>query len=147
MKWTIAILALGVTFGAAQLDGGEKVSKELAKLEGQYILVKGETNGKEVPEEILKNSLLTIVGNKHTVKVGDVKIVGTHSVDAKKKPKTIDAMDTEGPYKDKTVLGIYSIKDDTFTICFAPPGKERPTEFTTKSGTGEIYHVWKRKKD
>jgi uncharacterized protein (TIGR03067 family) len=77
--------------------------------------------------------------------VGEDTIVGTHKVDPTKKPKEIDAMDTEGPYKGKTVLGIYKLEKGEFTVCFAPPGKDRPKEFSTKSGTGELLHVWKKK--
>lgn len=138
-------VTISVFVGAFALAGGEQ-SKELKKLEGKWILVKGEADGKPLSDGDIKDSLLVIVGNKHTVKVGDIRIVGTHRVDAAESPKTIDATDTEGPYKDKTVLGIYEIKGDTFSVCFAPPDKKRPTAFTTTSGTGTIYHVWKRKK-
>ena len=55
-------------------------------------------------------------------------------------------MDTEGPFKGKTTLGIYKLEGDEFTVCFAPPDKDRPKEFTTKSGTGVLVHVWKRQK-
>lgn len=55
-------------------------------------------------------------------------------------------MDTEGPFKGKTTLGIYKLEGNQFTVCFAPPGKERPTEFSTTSGTGQFIHVWKRQK-
>jgi uncharacterized protein (TIGR03067 family) len=138
MKRTgITIVAIGVFVGVASLHGGEKQTKELMKLEGKWALVAGEAEGKALPEADIK---------KHTVKVGQTRIVGTHRVDPTGRPKTIDAMDTEGPFKDKTVLGIYEIKGDTFSVCFAPPGKKRPSEFTTKSGTGIIYHIWKRAK-
>jgi uncharacterized protein (TIGR03067 family) len=44
----------------------------------------------------------------------------------------------------KTCLGIYRLEGDTQHVAFAPPGKPRPTEFTTKSGSATMYHVWKR---
>ena len=40
---------------------------------------------------------------------------------------------------------IYKIEKDVWTVCFALPGKERPKAFSTKSGTGEFIHVWKKK--
>jgi hypothetical protein len=30
-------------------------------------------------------------------------------------------------------------------VCFAPPDKERPKEFSVKAGTGDYIHVWKKK--
>jgi len=59
-------------------------------------------------------------------------------------PKAIDRKDTAGMFKGKTALGIYKLEKGEFTICFAAPGKERPTEFTTKSGTGVFLYVWKQ---
>jgi len=124
----------------------DDVKKELKKLEGTWVLVSGEQEGKEFSEDIIKSGKLTMTGDKHTVKVGKDTIVGTHTVDPSKKPKTIDATDTEGPFKGKTTLGIYEGDDDQFKVCFAAPDKERPKEFTSKSGTGVFVHVWKREK-
>ena len=45
----------------------------------------------------------------------------------------------------RITLGIYKYENGEFTVCFAAPGKDRPKEFTTKSGTGEFMHVWKKK--
>jgi uncharacterized protein (TIGR03067 family) len=34
------------------------------------------------------------------------------------------------------VLGVYELDGDEFRICYAPPGKERPKDFSAKAGTG-----------
>lgn len=142
-----ALLVLTVGFLIAADANEEKAAKkELKRLEGTYVLVSGEDKGEKFPEKIIKDAALTIEGDKHTVKLGEVMIVGTHKVDPSKKPKEIDGMDTEGPNKGKTTLGIYKLEKGEFTVCFAPPEKARPTEFTTKSGTGVFVHVWKREK-
>ena len=112
----------------------------------QNDMVSGEAKGEKIPESVIKSAKLVIKGNKHTVNVGDDTIIGTHKLDPTAKPKQIDAMDTGGPNKGKTTLGIYKVKDDMFTVCFAAPDKDRPTKFTSKSGTGEFVHVWKKKK-
>ena len=137
-----ALLALVAGFLVAADDPKD----ELKKLEGTWTMVAGEAKGEKFAENIVKNAKLTIVGDKHTVKVGKETIIGTHKLDPSKKPKEITAMDTEGPYKGKTALGIYKLEGDEFTVCFAPPGKDRPKEFTSKSGTGEFVHVWKKEK-
>ena len=132
---------------AADAPDEDKAKADLKKFEGTWVLVKGEQEGKPIPEDVLKDAKLVIAGNVHTVKVGEDTFKGTHKVDPTKKPRQIDATDTEGRFKDKTILGIYKIKGYQFTVCFAPPDKDRPKEFTTKSGTGHILHVWKRAKE
>src|SRR4029078_12458215 len=105
-----------------------------------------EDKGQKLPEETVKKATLTIEGDKHTAKGGGVTIVGTHKGDPTKKPAQIDASDTEGPFKGKTRLGIYKLEGDQFTFCFALPGKDRPEQFSTTSGTGHVLVVWKKEK-
>ena len=47
---------------------------------------------------------------------------------------------------DKTKLGIYELDGDTYKFCLAPAGKPRPTEFTSKEGSGHSLGVSKREK-
>jgi uncharacterized protein (TIGR03067 family) len=144
--YVLPVLAVGLLI-AANSSGGDAAKTELKKLEGTWSMVSGEAKGEKLPESTIKSAKLTIGGDKHTVKVGEDTIIGTHKLDATTKPKSIDAMDTEGPFKGKTTFGIYKVEKGVFTVCFAPPGKDRPKEFTTKSGTGELLHVWKLKKE
>jgi len=51
-------------------------------------------------------------------------------------PKTIDYTLLEGVDKGKVQRGIYNVEGDTLTICYSPPGGERPTAFETKGGDG-----------
>jgi uncharacterized protein (TIGR03067 family) len=139
----ITLVAIFGLIGAAPQDAAKD---DLKKMDGTWTLVSGEEEGQKLSDSTLKTAKAVIKGDKHDVKVGDKTYVGTHKVDPSKKPKTIDAMDTEGTNKGKTSLGIYELKDDEFKVCFAPPGKERPKEFTTKAGSGNILHVWKREK-
>lgn len=139
-------LVLPVSFLLAA-DAAQDDKKELKKLEGTWVMVSGESKGEALPETTIKSASLVIVGDKHTVKVGAETIIGTHKLDPTAKPKAIDAMDTEGPFKGKPAFGIYKIEKGEFTVCFAAPGKDRPKEFTTKGGKAELLHVWKKKKE
>jgi uncharacterized protein (TIGR03067 family) len=141
MRFAVIVLAMGMLSPAT-----DDAAIDLKNMEGTWILVSGEENGKPISEQTMKASRLEIKGDKHNVKVGDDTFVGTHKIDPSKKPKTIDASDTDGKFKGKTSLGIYEIKGDEFKVCFAAPEKDRPKEFTTKSGTGTMVHVWKRTK-
>jgi uncharacterized protein (TIGR03067 family) len=118
----------------------------LKKLEGSYTMVSSEEKGVKLPEETVKNATLKMEGDKHTAKVGKVTIIGTHKLNPTKKPAAIDASDTEGPFKGKTRLGIYKLEGGQFTFCFALPGKDRPEQFSTTSGTGHILVVWMKEK-
>src|SRR5262249_26977952 len=132
-RYALLIAVAGLLIAA---EAREDASKDLKKMEGTWVMVSGEDKGEKLPEKTIKNARLTIKGNKHTVKVGEDTIIGTHKLNPEKKPREIDATDTEGPFKGKTTLGIYKLEGDVFTVCFAPPDKDRPKDFTSKSGTG-----------
>jgi uncharacterized protein (TIGR03067 family) len=140
----LIVLAAGLFLAAESAKDDAK--DELKKFEGTWVMVSGEEGGQKLPDDVIKSAKLTIMGDKHTVKAGKNTLVGTHAVNPTKKPKTIDSTDTEGPFKNSTILGIYEVNGDQFKVCFAKPGDERPKEFSTKIGTGSMLHVWKREK-
>lgn len=49
-------------------------------LEGTWKLVRGEQNGQDESEEDVRRSTLEIVGDQHTVTVGDAPMKGTHKL-------------------------------------------------------------------
>ncbi len=137
--------------GSPPKESGAKVSdadkKELALLEGEWSMVSGQTNGSALPDAFVKNGKRVVKGNQTTVSIsGQVMMNSTFTVDSAKKPKTIDFTFLEGPNKGKVQYGIYELDGDNFRSCFAPPGKDRPTEFATKAGDERTFSVWKRVK-
>ena len=48
--------------------------------------------------------------------------------------------------RDKPLLGIYEFDGEKMKLCFAGPGKERPTAFTSEAGSGQTLTVWVREK-
>jgi uncharacterized protein (TIGR03067 family) len=113
-------------------------------IEGTWKLIGGELNGQDEPEDDVKESKLVIVGDQHTVSVGEAVMKGTHKLDTSRSPMTIDSTDTTGPFEDMSLKGIFKVEDDVFNVCFGAPGLARPTEFTTKDGKATIMHIWKR---
>ena len=71
---------------------------------------------------------------------------GTSIFDPTKKPKTIDFTPTEGEATGDHFLGIYELSKNTRKLCFAPTGKERPTEFSSTSENQHILVTFERVK-
>ena len=120
---------------------------EKTMIEGTWQLIGGEQNGQREPAEDVESSRLEIVGDQHSVNVGDAVMKGTHTLDRSQTPMTIDSMDTVGPFENLPLKGIFKVEDDVFTVCFAAPGAERPTEFTTTDGKAIMMHIWRRLPD
>jgi uncharacterized protein (TIGR03067 family) len=142
----LVLVLAAVLLVTADAPKEDATRKEMEKLAGTWVLVSGEDDGKKLSAEAIKNARLTFAGDRHTVTVGETTFKGTHKLDPTKRPRTIDITDTEGPFKGKTVLGVYELDGDQFRICYAPPGKDRPRDFSARAGTGHRSHVWKRAK-
>ncbi len=131
-------------FGASDKDSGEG---DLAKLQGQWVVVSLEHRGHVAEPAEFEGQSSVYEKNRWTWKVGDkVMRRGIITLNSTRSPKAINTWDSDGPHEDETVPGIYQLDGDTLKLCFAMPGEKRPTEFTTKSGTGAILVVYKRKK-
>jgi uncharacterized protein (TIGR03067 family) len=153
-KFGVAVLAIVSVFAAVRsqaADGEAKeeaVAKDLEAFKGTWRLIAKEENGKKFSEEEIKDVIATNDGaGKVSVRHGD-KVMGeaTVKLNPTTKPKTIDFTFTEGEQKGKTRPGIYEIDGDTFRVCVARPGDERPAEFSAKAGSGRTLVVYKRQK-
>ena len=140
---TVAVLVLGLSAATAD-DKAEK--DELDKLNGTWKGVSVVEDGKEMPKAEAEAVRLTVTGEKYMLKLRDQDIEGTHKLDPTKKPKQIEAVRTKGPEKGQKMVGIYELDGDTFKVCFAAPGKDRPTEFKSAAGSGHRLLVLKREK-
>lgn len=153
MRSQIFLLLLAVpSIGAAvsHVSMEELIKKDYERLTGTFQLVSGVIDGKEVPEDVRRQTKLVTTMDKFTVSAGGeagTSGAGTFKIDPTKSPKTANSLQTEGPDKGKTLLGIYEIIDDNHKrACWAPVGKPRPTAFTSEPGTGHILQVWERVK-
>ncbi len=122
------------------------VKKELAKFEGAWRYDSMEMDGKSIPLVGFEDARLTIKGKDFVSKEVGATHKGTFSLDLAKKPKTIDVIFSEGPEAGKVYKGIYELDGDTYKVCMAVPGKDRPTAFETKPGSNCVLEVLKRAK-
>jgi uncharacterized protein (TIGR03067 family) len=126
------------------------IKQDYERLTGTFRLVSGTVDGKPVPEDARKNTVLVTDHDKFTVSTGDeagTSGQGTFTIDPTKTPKTVDSLQGSGPDKGKTVLGIYEIIDENHKrACWAPVGQLRPTDFSSEPGSGRILQTWERSK-
>lgn len=125
----------------------DPAKKDLEKFQGNWTLISLERDGKKMPQEEVKKFKLAIQGNNFVLEKDAAAISeGTFKLDPTKKPKEIEETVTVGPNKGKVFQAIYDIDDEHHKICFAAPGKERPREFASKPGSGQLFQVWRREK-
>jgi uncharacterized protein (TIGR03067 family) len=143
MKKMLVILA-AIAFVAAD-DDANKMDKE--KLQGDWAAVSMVRDGMPIPRDDAQAFFRTVKGDKYTVfRYDEVVNKWTFTIDATKKPKTMDVIPEGTDDKAKASLGIYEFDGDKLKVCFAMPGKDRPTEFASKEGSGHAFTVWEREK-
>src|SRR5207253_547048 len=112
-------------------------------LEGKWKVVSVTKNG--TADAVWTDAIREHTGDKYTMaKEGGKSVSGSMKIDTAK--MTIDTMPNEGTYKGKTLLGIYELDGDTLKICFAEPGKDRPTKIATATDSGTTVAVYKKVK-
>jgi uncharacterized protein (TIGR03067 family) len=141
-----AVVAAGVLV-AADTPKGDAVKEELAKFQGGWQLVSGVINGNPIPDDDAKQIERKFDGDKFEAKKGGMTLTkGTVKIDPTKKPKAVDVQLSQSDGGEVTLKGIYELDGDTMKTCLAPPDHDRPTDFTSKEGSGLMSYVWKRAK-
>ena len=141
---------LVVTAAIATADDAkdEAIKKDRKQIEGTWRGVALEVNGDRAMEEDARK-IMVVNGPDGTwslLSEGKEISKGTNSFDPTKKPKTIDFTPTDGEGKGNLYMGIYELGENTRKLCFAPPGKERPTEFISLPGSEHILVNFEREK-
>lgn len=125
----------------------ESAKDDLKKLQGTWIRTSMEVEGEPIPAENFQDWKAIYDGDRLTLTAGDVvRSQGKVTLDPTVSPKRMDTANVDGAFAGQVVPGIYRFESDTLKVCFARPGQERPTEFTTKRGSGFLYCVYKREK-
>ena len=121
----------------------EAIKKDRKQIEGTWKIIAVTIDGSKETDQNIKN-FRVVNGSDGTWSFryeDEVVSKGASTIDPTMKPKTIDFTPTDGDDKDKQYLGIYELGETTRKLCFAPPGKERPKEFTSTEGS-QIYLVY-----
>jgi uncharacterized protein (TIGR03067 family) len=141
-------MRLGILLALAFVAGADKpktdpLKEDLAKLQGTWVGVYFEQDGKYYPASTVKkgNIVLVISGDKYSFTSTRKSGQGCFFLDPTKKPKTIDHAATKEE-RSITLRGIYQVDGDTLWIC---GGTARPKGFTTRNN-GASMLMFKRVK-
>ncbi len=112
-------------------------------IQGTWTLVSLEVNGKPIGDSVRAMGIIVILKNNTIVfktkddgagTDKDASRAGTFKIDQTKTPKTIDTT-----FKTDVEPGIYALEgEDTLKLCIAKVKGERPKEFKTKEGDGDV---------
>lgn len=145
----VGLLVTALTvIASAEEAKDEAIKMDRQQLAGTWRIMSLEVNGNQAKEEDAKK--LTVVnGSDNTWALfseGKEIGKGTNDLDPTTTPKKIDLTVMESDGQTKVYPGIYELGDQTRKLCFAPAGKDRPTEFTTTPGSEHILVVFEREK-
>jgi uncharacterized protein (TIGR03067 family) len=153
--FAVALFAL-LVFAAAPLtaddkaaDKPEDVNKaDLEKLQGKWIVAKGEAGGQELPKEFLTSIVLTFDGEKYTVEgTPDGKQSGEIKIDGTKEIKEMTVEPKEGPNAGMPTKTIYKFDEEKLIVCYDLSNAGFPKEFKAAEGDPYLLITYERKKE
>jgi uncharacterized protein (TIGR03067 family) len=153
MKRSFFSLMVAGAFLAAVASADEAqdkaIEKDRQRIQGVWRVVALVVNGNNAEERDAKKiSVVNGADGTWILRSEETDIAkGTSTIDPSKEPKTIDFTPTEGESKGDQFQGIYELGKNTRKLCFAPAGQERPTEFSSTSGSQHILVTFERVKD
>jgi uncharacterized protein (TIGR03067 family) len=142
-RFPIIVALIAALAADGKKDDPNKI--DLEKMQGDWAAVAYVTDGQALSDDDAQSFFRTVKGDQYTVFHFNKPLgKGTFKLDASKQPKTIDAFPANAKDKTKPLLGIYEFEGNKYKLCFASPGKPRPTEFTSKEDSGRTLTVWER---
>ena len=132
---------------AADDTKDEAVRKDLKSIAGNWTVTSHETNGAKSPADAFKGETVQVAADGTATITKDGKITYKTkwvNMDPTQKMKTVDVEVVEGDDKGKTLLAIYRVDGDQFTVCVANSGKDRPTAFSTNADNGRNLMTYTR---
>jgi uncharacterized protein (TIGR03067 family) len=141
------LIPIAVVLVVVADEPGDLNKKDLERMQGGWTTLVRVVDGDKLGDDEAQVIFRTVKNDMYTVSFYDKPVdTGTFTIDAAKKPKTIDLRPASTGKDAAPLLGIYEFDGDTLRICSAGAGKERPKDFECKKGSGRSLTVWKREK-
>jgi uncharacterized protein (TIGR03067 family) len=116
--------------------------------EGEWVMVSAVFNGGAMSQEMVKWCRRVTRGDITTVVAGpQVMLKARFRLDASTNPGGVEYLNLAGTHARKPQSGIFERRGPLLKVCVAPPKKPRPIEFSSTSGDGHSYTVWRLDKD
>jgi uncharacterized protein (TIGR03067 family) len=120
-------------------------ASDYSRLRGVWSFTAVEVEGARQPAPPFETNRLVISeGGRYTIVQGSRITRGSLKLDPSRTPKHYDVTITEGRNKGLVTPGIYEVGGDSYRICLALRGKDRPSSFATQPGSGLIAFSFKR---
>lgn len=143
MKRSLVISPFVLVCLTSWLPAAAKPGSELL---GTWVLLTTEFDGKQkpVPKELHGEYFVTITPDHYSDFLHDHELERmTWKAEPGAKPRTLDLITKTGTRK-----AIYAIEGNSLRVCFAEPGKDRPTSFSSaKPGCGLLSYERKKPAD
>jgi uncharacterized protein (TIGR03067 family) len=122
---------------------------ELKAFEGVWLLEDANLAGRDHKDDF-EGMKLTVTGETYVIDFGENSDKGTLKIDSTKKPKQIDITTRkDGPFKGRTLPGLYEFKGDkgdTLLLCLNSEKPDRPAKFEAPEKTPLMLLTFKRQK-
>jgi uncharacterized protein (TIGR03067 family) len=126
-------------------DPPVKTQTDQEKMQGKWLMSALDIQERFVPSEKLEGTVLTIKGDKYTVKTKNIETVVTFKLDPTQDPKHIDMFFPDGKNEPKRGKGIYKFEGDKLIICRSQSlDGERPRNFASSLKNDDFVVTWER---
>jgi uncharacterized protein (TIGR03067 family) len=114
------------------------------ELEGEWVMVSGVFSGKALEPSMVKWCKRITRGRVTSVVAGpQTMLKATFALGTGGNAAAIDYVNLEGASAGKPQAGIYELDGDVLKVCMSPPGKAAPRDFSSKTGDGRSYTIWR----
>lgn len=141
MNGLIAMLIPAGLLAGEAGQGSSEARNDPAAFQGKWTVLSVVREGKI--DAAFTGATRTVTGNRYSLAPRSrPPITGTMVIGPQ--AGRIDLYPAVGDFQGQTLRGIYAFEGNTLKICFAEPGRERPTEFVSRTGSGHILVVQMR---